>query len=174
MKIIALMLVMIVSAHAGIIRSPDKKFAIHAAETIELVDAAGTPIFTLQKSTTGDVKVEVAWAPDSQTVFVLENSARGSVIEAARLQNGVWHRLLEGEDYGRFIGRLSKQFASPIQSESRSLGTWPSENAIQVSAKMHFRNGRSAAHTYTLQFLDGPTIVDRGGFEEGSLIGKGL
>jgi hypothetical protein len=155
--------------------SPDRRFAVRADQTISLVNlASGEQLLMFTRNTTGLVRVEVAWSPDSRKVAIAEDYQHGSGIVAAWLDGQSWHKTLEMDaDAESFIKRLQQQFGGPLVAENVSFDGWSSEESIRVKGILHFRSGRSCNYTYTLYFLPSAvTHLDRGGYEVGKLVGK--
>jgi hypothetical protein len=161
-----------VASQAKDVRSPDGRFAVRAEATISLVDASGTSILTLVRDTSGDAKVEVAWSPDSHHVVVVENSVRGSGIVAA-WKDEAWHKTIElDQDQAGVVQAEQAQFHGRLVAEHRKLSGWISPSEVAVKGEMTFSNGGKYTYGYTLVFRPGPGRLDRGGYEEGELIGK--
>jgi hypothetical protein len=63
------------------VRSPNGSYAIRAENSISLVDLeSGSTLLVLDKDASGESRVEVAWAPNSMKVAIVEDDARGSVV----------------------------------------------------------------------------------------------
>jgi hypothetical protein len=161
-----------VASQAKDVRSPDGRFAVRAEATILLVDASGASILTLVRDTSGDAKAEVAWSPDSQHVVVVENSVRGSGIVAAWKDEG-WHKTIElDQDQAGIVQAEQAKFHSRLVSEHRKLAGWISPSEVAVRGELIFSSGGKYTYGYALVFRPGPGQLDRGGYEEGELIGK--
>jgi len=161
-----------VASQAKDVRSPDGRFAVRAEATISLVDASGTSILTLVRDTSGDAKVEVAWSPDSHHVVVVENSVRGSGIVAA-WKDEAWHKTIElDQDQAGVVQAEQAQFHGRLVAEHRKLSGWISPSEVAVKGEMTFSRGGKYTYGYTPVFRPGPGRLDRGGYEEGELIGK--
>lgn len=161
-----------VASQAKDVRSPDGRFAVRAEATISLVDASGASILTLVRDTSGDAKVEVAWSPDSHHVVVVENSARGSGIVAA-WKDEAWHKTIElDQDQAGIIQAQQAKFHGRLVAEHRKLDGWKSPSEVLVQGDMTFSSGGNYHYGYTLAFRQVPGRLDRGGYEEGQLIGK--
>jgi hypothetical protein len=162
-----------VASQAKDVRSPDGRFAVRAEASISLVDSRGDQILTLVRDTTGDAKVEVAWSPDSRHVVVVENGERvGSGIVAA-WKDDVWHKTIENESQeGALIQAQQAKFHSRLVAEHRKLNGWISPSEVLVQGDMTFSSGGNYHYGYTLAFRQVPGRLDRGGYEEGQLIGK--
>ena len=66
------------------VRSPNGSYAIRAENSISLVDLeSGSTLMVLDKDASGESRVEVAWAPNSMKVAIVEDEARGSVVLGA-------------------------------------------------------------------------------------------
>ena len=162
-----------VSSQAKDVHSPDGRFAVRAEASISLVDAAGNQLLTLVRDTSGDAKVEVAWSPDSKHVVVVENGERvGSGIVAA-WKDEVWHKTIEPESQeGALIQAQQAKFHGRLVSEHRKLNGWITASEVAVQGDMTFSSGAKYRYGYTLAFRQVPGRLDRGGYEEGQLIGK--
>jgi hypothetical protein len=162
-----------VSSEGKDVRSPDGRFAVRAEASISLVDSRGDQILTLVRDTTGDAKVEVAWSPDSRHVVVVENGERvGSGIVAA-WKDDVWHKTIElDSDAGALIQAQQARFHGRLVSEHRKLAGWVTPSEVAVQGDMTFSSGGQYHYGYTLAFRPGPGRLDRGGYEEGELVGK--
>lgn len=169
----ALMLIAL-SSYARDIRSPDSRFAVRAESAIDLVDSSGETILTLVSDTRGDKKVEVQWSPYSNKVIIVETSGRGSDIVAGFLDGGVWHKTIQlDDDQVVMVRAAEREVGSHIVSERRSLGSWVSQEALQVNGEMTFAGGRKRAFRYILEFRPhAPIQMSRAGYEDGALIGK--
>jgi len=161
-----------VASQAKDVRSPDGRFAVRAEATISLVDASGASILTLVRDTSGDAKVEVAWSPDSHHVVVVENSVRGSGIVAA-WKDEAWHKTIElDQDQAGMVQAQQARFHGRLVSEHRKLAGWITPSEVAVQGDMSFSSGGQCHYGYTLAFRPGPGRLDRGGYEEGELVGK--
>src|SRR5262245_17614991 len=161
-----------VDSQAKDVPSADGRFAVRAEATISLVDASGASVLTLVRDTSGDAKVEVAWSPDSHHVVVVENSVRGSGIVGA-WKDEAWHKTIElDRDQAGIVQAEQAQFHGSLVSEHRKLAGWISPNEVAVKGEMTFSSGGKYAYGYKLVFRPGPGRLDRGGYEEGELIGK--
>jgi hypothetical protein len=70
--------------HARDVRSPNGKYAIRAEQSISVVDLeSGSTLLVLDKDASSESRVEVAWAPNSMKVAIVEDDARGSVVLGA-------------------------------------------------------------------------------------------
>ena len=160
-----------VASQAKDVRSPDGQFAVRTEKAITLVDAGGNEILTLVKDTTGDQKIEVAWSPDSRHVLIVEGGARDSAIVGA-WRDEAWHKTIDMDAWQEGIGRKHSDQRNRMAAEHRKLAGWltPSEAAVQ--GEMLFRDGTKLHYSYILAFQPVPGHLDRGGYEEGQLIGK--
>ena len=164
--VITLAAAMLVTAsQAKDIHSPDGQFAIRAKATISLVDSRGNEILMLERDTQGDQKVEVAWAPDSRHVVIVENGIRDSAITAA-WKDEVWHKTIE-VDHAPIRNEGGR-----LNAEHRKLSGWLTPTEVTVDGEMTFSTGAKYHYAYTLVFRQVPGRLDRGGYEEGQLIGK--
>jgi hypothetical protein len=154
-------------SHGKDVKSPDGRFAVRAEAAISLVDSAGDQILSLVRDTTGDTKVEVAWSPDSRHVVVVENGARDSAIIGA-WRDQAWHKTIEVDEDHAPIRKDNGR----VIAEHRKLAGWLTPSEVSVIGDMIFSGGRKYEYGYTLAFRPGPGRLDRGGYEEGELIGK--
>src|ERR1700682_5049731 len=187
----ASLLLSVVTSPARNVLSPDGNYAISTESSIRLLDLTDQPILVLAEDTTGATRVEVAWSPDSHKVVVIIDYPRGSAVLAAwtdsmrtmidkafsgNLQKvSPWHKTLElDQDAAGFI-RLSEQKAGGrLVSENRVGQGWLSSGSYKIRGWMKFSSGRRLSYKYILEFrLNAVPQLDKGGFEEGELIGKG-
>jgi hypothetical protein len=176
--IIAAILICVFTSEARAARnpvpSPDGKYGIKAGAALVLVDSTGRELLVLVANTSGATRVEVAWAPDSKKVAVVENFARGSAVFAAWLgESGVWHKTLQSDEDQAGIVRMAQQrCGGRLVSENRTFAGWSSDDAIRVKGDMTFSLGKKCAYQYTLGFAPGAVgRLDRGGYEEGIIVG---
>jgi hypothetical protein len=153
------------------VKSPDGRYAVRAEKSISLVDAAGNQILTLVADTTGDNKVEVAWSPDSQHVLVVENGNRDCSIVGA-WKDQAWHKTIQlDSDEATFQKEQTKRYGRLFAEHVRLAG-WLTPSEVAVDGEMTFASGAKYRYAYTLAFRQVPGRLDRGGYEEGQLIGK--
>jgi hypothetical protein len=170
--------------------SPDGKYAVRAEETITLVDVnSGQTLLVLSKNTAGATRVEVAWAPDSRKVAMVEDWPHGSAVFGAwtgtpektlldRVTSSprpdVWHKTLQADaDEKAIIHQAEQQFGGRLVSENRVFAGWLSPDAIRVKGDMHFSSGKRCAYQYTLHFMTNAVgHLDKGGYEEGVIVGR--
>jgi hypothetical protein len=172
-SIIAALLLSVLSSYARDLHSPDGKFAVRAEASISLIDSSGQPILTLVRNTSGDTKVEVAWSPDSRHVVVVENSHIGSGIVAAWSDGANWHKTIQmDQDQAGIVRAGQAQFHGRLVAEHRKLDGWVTPREVLVKGEMVFSNGGKCNYGYTLAFRTGEQVrLDRGGYEEGELVG---
>jgi hypothetical protein len=170
--------------------SPDGKYAVRAEATIGLIDVkSGQTLLVLSNNTAGATRAEVAWAPDSRKVAIVEDWPRGSAVFAAwtdtpeqtlldRVTSSprpdVWHKTLQADaDEKAIIHQAEQEFGGRIVSENRVFAGWLSPDAIRVKGEMHFSSGKRCAYQYTLHFLTNAVgHLDKGGYEEGVIVGR--
>jgi hypothetical protein len=153
--------------------APDHHYAIRAESAISLVDQAGNQIFVLAPQTKQDLRVEVAWSPDSKHVLVLENYQRGSVITGAWFDGSSWHKTIEDASIDKFIELQSRQLKQRVQSEHEQFAGWISPSEMAVQGVASFSGSHTINYRYNLIFEpDAFVHLDRGGYEEGQLVGK--
>jgi hypothetical protein len=187
-----IMVAMLVAAlsQAKDIPSPDGKYAIRAEEIITLVEVrSGQTLLVLSNNTAGATRVEVAWAPDSRKIVMVENYPRGSVVFGAWTDSpqqtpseqsmtahrpAVWHKTLQADaDESAVIRRAEQECGGRLVSEKRVFAGWISSDAIRVKGEMQFTSGKHRPYEYTLQFLTNVTgHLDKGGYEEGVIVGS--
>ena len=155
--------------------SPDGLYSIQSSRSVSLVDSKGQSLITLIRSTTGNTKIEVSWAPTSKRVVVATNSALGSAIVGAWTDdNGAtWRKCLEPDaDQTTIINQAQRDAGSRLVAESLTLGDWGSPNELQVKGSMTFSNHKQAEFSYVLEFKSGIGKLDRQGYEEGIVVAK--
>ena len=146
-------------------------------------------MLVLSNNTAGAIRVEVAWAPDSRKVAMVEDWPRGSAVFAAWTDTpeqtlldrdvspprpDVWHKTLQADaDEKAIIHQAEQEFGGRLVSENRVFAGWLSPDAIRVKGEMHFSSGKSCAYQYTLHFLtNAASHLDKGGYEEGVIVGR--
>jgi hypothetical protein len=129
-----------------------------------------SPLIPLEKDTSRVRQLEVSWSPDSHRVVLLEKTARGSVVLAAWQTGAAWRKAFQTDPMPG-LTELVTRSGSRLVSERRSLGHWLSEEAITMEGELRFADGSRHAYRYTLEFVARPTPLERGGGEEGALIG---
>src|SRR6201984_2734131 len=66
------------------VKSPNGSYAIRVENSISLVDLeGGSTLLVLDQDASGESRVEVAWAPNSMKVAIVEDEARGFVVLGA-------------------------------------------------------------------------------------------
>jgi hypothetical protein len=147
------------AANSSEANSPDGLFAIQYSRSgVVLVDLKGQELLTLIRSTTGDTKFEVSWAPTSKHVVIVTNSALGSEIVAAWTSNNglTWAKALEPDaDLTKIANQAQRDAGSRLIAESFTLGDWISPDELQVKGRLKFSNHRQAEFTYGVQFGEG-------------------
>jgi hypothetical protein len=160
--------------HAAGTESPDGQFLIRAGDSLVVQNAAGEPVLVLTKMG-GAKQVQVAWSPDSQRVVVITNFGEGSAVFGAWREGNTWHKTLELDSDLSPVTKAIQSNGGRVVSESRSLGQWIARDAVTVRGEMISRGNKSWLYTYTLHFASGGSqsyTLDRGGYEEGALVGK--
>ena len=69
------------------------------------------------------------------------------------------------------LSELVTRSGGRLVSERRSLGHWLSEKAITMEGELYLSDGGRHAYRYTLEFESRPTPLERGGDEEGAIVG---
>jgi hypothetical protein len=154
---------------AETVRSPDGQFALEVGRGVEVVDASGQPVLTLVPALNGSRKVEASWSGDSRRVVVVTNAARGSAVMAAWREGSAWHKALQPDSdpgWDRLVRGKGR-----LVSEQRSIGGWISPDSVLVLGELDFSVGRRSTYRYTLTFVPSSAGLNRGGFEEGALVG---
>jgi hypothetical protein len=191
MKLFVLVTICVSSlSQAKDVVSPDGKYAVRAEETISLVDVkSGQTLLVLSKNTAGATRVEVAWAPDSRKVAMVEDWPHGSAVFGAWTDTpeqtlldqatssprpDVWHKTLQADaDEKATIHQAEQEFGDRLVSENRVFAGWVSPDSIKVKGEMHFSSGKRCSYQYTLHFLTNAVgHLDKGGYEEGAIVGR--
>jgi hypothetical protein len=60
-----------------------------------------------------------------------------------------------------------------LSAEHRRLGEWLDPDRIAIRGELIFSQQKRVPYAYTLVFMDRPTRLDPGGFEEGAVKGIG-
>lgn len=154
--------------------SPDGKYAIRAEAEVSLVDASGQVLLVLARETSSVQKVEVLWSPDSRKVALVEGYLRGSVVIGAWVDQAVWRKTIQvDQDQVPIVRRAEKTVGGRLTKEERSFNGWASMSAINVKGTMVLGGSRICHYGYVLEFkTNEPGKLDRGGFEEGVIVGK--
>jgi hypothetical protein len=168
-------------SRATTIPSPNLRWLVdYANNSIQVIDQ-GIETPRVVCIVVGDTNVDIKWSPFSDKVVVLETGDKGrSDIVAAWvdkpkdiLHESVWHKSVEmDKDQDKMIDQAERKFGGKFVSQTRTLGSWVSENAIQVKGELTFTNGRKCGFTYILEFGQGPVHVSPAGFEVGAIVGK--
>ena len=178
-------------SYARDVRSPDGRYAIRAETSISLVDTrSGEMLLVLDKDASGESRVEVAWAPDSRKVAIVEDDARGSVVlgawadspQAALLDKAfashpnspdLWHKTVQDYNEKGVFGEAQRRFGGRVVKESRVFAGWITNDTLRVKGEIHLSSGKSCAYQYVVQFHTNVIgHLSKAGFEEGILIGR--
>jgi hypothetical protein len=169
----AALLLTALSVNPTTVFSPDRQFAVAVGSDLTIVDSSSQPLLTLVQNTAGDTSIQVGWSPDSQRVVVVETSGRGSDIVAAWREDNTWHRTIELDgDLAQVIRQGEQARGGRLVADTRTLGGWISNNALQVHGEMTFSGNQKYDYSYTLEFVHGPTTLSHGGFEDGAIVGR--
>jgi hypothetical protein len=155
--------------------SPNGRFAVRAESVITLIDVkTGQQLLVLNDNTSFLTRVEIAWSPDSTKVGMVTDARRGSGVYAAWLNGSSWHKTLERDsDLIGVIERAEKEFGGRLVAENRTFHGWATPDALRVQGTMHLTSGKQCQYQYLLEFHpNAVTHLDRGGYEEGAIVGK--
>ena len=177
------------------VRSPDGRYAIRAEASISLVNAlSGETLLVLDKDASGESRVEVAWAPDSRKVAIVEDDARGSVVlgawtdsplvgTQARLLGkasashpdgpDLWHKTVQDDNEKGIFAEAQRRFGGRVVKEFRVFAGWITNDSLRVKGEIHLSSGKSCAYQYVVQFHTNVIgHLSKAGFEEGVLVGR--
>ena len=180
------------------VRSPNGSYAIRAENSISLVDLeSGSTLLVLDQDASGESRVEVAWAPNSMKVAIVEDDARGSVVLGAWTDErsipadmasdpeflkgpsdvvgrpGTWHKTIQDDNEKAIFSEAQRRFGGLVVAESRVFAGWISNDAIRVKGEIRLSNGKRCAYQYVAQF--NPNVVghlSKAGFKQGVLVGR--
>jgi hypothetical protein len=142
----------------------------------------------LDKDAAGEQRVEVAWAPDSRKVAVVEDDARGSVVLGAWTdstpatlldkafsshpdQPGLWHKALQDENEKGVFADAERRFGGRVVKESRVFAGWIGNDSLRVKGEIHLSSGKNCAYQYVVQFHTNVIgHLSKAGFEEGGVL----
>jgi hypothetical protein len=173
------------------VRSPDGRYAIRAEASISLVNAlSGETLLVLDKDASGESRVEVAWAPDSRKVAIVEDDARGSIVlgawtdspQATLLDKAfashpdspdLWHKTVQDDNEKGIFAEAQHRFGGRVVKESRVFAGWITNSSLRVKGEIHVSSGKSCAYQYVVQFHTNVIgHLSKAGFEEGVLVGR--
>jgi hypothetical protein len=180
------------------VRSPNGSYAIRAENSISLVDLeSGSTLLVLDQDASGESRVEVAWAPNSMKVAIVEDDARGSVVLGAWTDErsipadmasdpeflkgpsdvvgrpGTWHKTIQDDNEKAIFSEAQRRFGGLVVAESRVFAGWISNDAIRVKGEIRLSSGKRCAYQYVAQF--NPNVVghlSKAGFKQGVLVGR--
>ena len=195
---VAAALLMAALCQARDVRSPNGSYAIRAENSISLVDLeSGSTLLVLDQDASGESRVEVAWAPNSMKVAIVEDEARGSVVLGAWTDErsipadmasdpeflkgpsdivgrpATWHKTIQDDNEKAIFSEAQRRFGGLVVAESRVFAGWISNDAIRVKGEIRLSNGKRCAYQYVAQF--NPNVVghlSKGGFKQGVLVGR--
>jgi hypothetical protein len=73
------------------------------------------------------------------------------------------------------IHQAEQEFGGRLVSENRVFAVWVSPDAIKVKGEMQFSSRKRCAYTYILRFMTNVAgHLDKGGYEEGVIVGRDL
>jgi hypothetical protein len=159
------------------VRSPNGSYAIRAENSISLVDLeSGSTLLVLDKDPSGESRVEVASAPNSMKVAIVENDARGSVVLGAWTdERSVPADLASDPQFLKgpsdVVGRPATWHKAIQEDNERAI--WISNDAIKVKGEIRLSNGKRCAYQYVAQF--NPNVVghlSKARFKQGVLVGR--
>jgi hypothetical protein len=154
--------------------SPDGHWKVtRNVKRIQLVDLqhGGTPVLTLIDSLDGFKTLESTWSSDSKRLVLIGNAARGSCVWAAWQDGETWRRTLETD----FFPELTQtaEANGGIGQEHREAAEWKDPEGLVINGAVQFRNSAGLRYAYVLRFQPPGTTLsrDRGGYEEGEILG---
>ena len=184
--------------HARDVRSPNGRYAIRTENSISLVDLeSGSTLLVLDKDASGESRVEVAWAPNSMKVAIVEDNSRGSVVLGAWTDErsipadmasdpeflpgpsdvvgrpATWHKTIQDDNEKEIFSEAQRRFGGLVVAESRVLAGWISNDTIRVKGEIRLSNGKRCVYKYVAQFY--PNVVghlSKSGFKQGVLVGR--
>src|ERR1700739_92071 len=118
------------------VRSPNGSYAIRAENSISLVDLeSGSTLLVLDQDASGESRVEVAWAPNSMKVAIVEDEARGSVVLGAWTDErripadmvgrpATWHKTIQDDNEKAIFSEAQRRFGGLVVAESRVFAGW--------------------------------------------------
>jgi hypothetical protein len=180
------------------VRSPNGSYAIRAEHSISLVDLeSGSILLVLDQDSSGESRVEVAWAPDSMKVAIVEDEARGSVVLGAWTDErtispdmasdpeflkgpsdvvgrpATWHKTIQDDNEKAIFSEAQRRFGGLVVAESRVFAGWIRNDAIRVKGDIRLSNGKRCSYRYVAQF--NPNVAghfSKGGFKQRVLVGR--
>jgi hypothetical protein len=154
--------------------APNGSYVLEIRDQIQLVDQSGLSLLTFTKSLDGVQSVDAKWSIDSRRIVVVINYFRGAVIEAGYFDGSSWRKTLE-PDTDLPVTDLARQGGASgrLSAEHCRLGEWLDPDRITVRGELIFSQQKRLPYAYTLVFMDRPTRLDPGGFEEGAVKGIG-
>jgi hypothetical protein len=190
MTLAAALLVAAIS-YAKDVRSPNGRYAIRAEASISLVDTrSGETLLVLDKDASGESRVEVAWAPDSRKVAIVEDDPHGSVVLGAWTDSphatlldkafashpdspALWHKTVQDDNERGIFAEAQRRFGGRVVKESRVFAGWITDDSLRVKGEIHLSSGKSCAYQYVVQFHTNVIgHLSKAGFEEGVLVGR--
>jgi hypothetical protein len=163
-----------------------------------LVDLeSGNTLLVLDKDASGESRVEVAWAPNSMKVAIVEDDAHGSVVLGAWTDErsvpadmasdpqflkdpsdvvgrpATWHKAIQEDNERAIFSEAQRRFGGLVVAESRLFAGWISKDAIKVKGEIRLSNGKRCGYQYVAQF--NPNVVghlSKSGFKQGVLVGR--
>ena len=152
------------------VRSPNGSYAIRVENSISLVDLeSGSTLLVLDQDASGESRVEVAWAPNSMKVAIVEDEARGSVVLGAWTDERIipadmasdpeflkgpsdvvgrpatWHKTIQDDNEKAIFSEAQRRFGGLVVAESRVFAGWISNDAIRVKGEIRLSNGKRCA-----------------------------
>jgi hypothetical protein len=195
---VAAVLLIAALCQARDVRSPNGTYAIRAGNSISLVDLeSGSTLLVLDQHASGESRVEVAWAPNSMKVAIVEDEALGSVVLGAWTDErtipadmasdpeflkdpsdvvgrpATWHKTIQEDNEKAIFSEAQRRFGGLVVAESRAFAGWVGNDAVRVNGEIRLSNGKHCAYQYVAQF--NPNVVgqfSKGGFKQGVLVGR--
>jgi hypothetical protein len=195
---VAVALLIAALCQAREVRSPNGSYAIRTENSISLLDLeSGSTLLVLDRDASGESRVEVAWAPNSMKVVIVENDGRGSVVLGAWTDErsvpadmasdpqflkgpsdvvgrpATWHKAIQEDNERAIFSEAQRRFGGLVIAESRMFAGWISNDAIKVKGEIRLSSGKRCAYQYVAQF--NPKVVghlSKAGFKQGVLVGR--
>jgi hypothetical protein len=154
------------------IPAPDGTHVLEISDAIRVVNSQSSSSLTLASNLEGVHRVEAKWSSDSRRVVVVISYTRGSGVEAAYIDGSGWHKALL-PDTDLPTDELARQAGASgrLVSQSSRLGDWLDPRRIRITGELIFSGQKKVPYEYTLVFTGEPGHLDRGGFEEGVIMG---
>jgi hypothetical protein len=154
--------------------SPDGHWKVtRDVKRIQLVDLqrGSASVLTLIDSLDGFKTLESTWSSDSKRVVLIGNAARGSCVWAAWQDGESWRRTLQTDFFPKIEAKADQN--GGIVQEHRAAEEWKDPEGLVINGFVQFRNNTGLSYAYVLRFQPPgtPLTRDRGGYEEGEILG---